>query len=160
MSIVSHGHGYRGVGTWAGLVPRFPRAALWPLLRGAAVQLCLVALAVFLLTNLQDRTETITVALLGLAYASLRASAIGHGCALQRMASEIERELKGLRRSLPTGTDGRAESSAEACLAAANAAQPAWVDYLGLAAIAAICLYHLCVAIFFGMAYEQLLGLH
>lgn len=113
--------------------------AIWPSVGHAAVQIFSVGLAWVVFATVQDREQTITIALLGLAYAGLRANAVANRIALHRIASVLE---------VPQNTE------------ATSADRTARLDYAGLALLGLICLYHLGIAILYGAALQQILELN
>jgi len=119
-----------------------------------------IAVTLFVFANLQDRTETITVALIGLVFASLRASTLASACAQRRVALLLGNEIRSVRHAMAQETSSRAISDAEIDRALAALMKPLRVEYAGLAVVGAICLYHLMIAIAYGAAYQELLGLH
>jgi hypothetical protein len=136
------------------------RGTLWPAAGRVAAQAFYIAVTLFVFVNLQDRSETITVALIGLVFASLRASTLAGACAQRRIALLLENEIKNVRQtmareihSLPV-SDAELDRSLEAMMKLSR------IEYAGLAVIGAICLYYLGVAMLYGAAYQELLGLH
>ena len=132
----------------------------WPLAGRVAAQAFYIAVTLFVFANLQDRTETITVALIGLVFASLRASTLAGACAQRRGALLLENQIRSMRQAMAQEIPSRAISDAEIDRALAALTKPLRVEYAGLALVGAICLYHLMIAIAYGAAYQELLGLH
>jgi hypothetical protein len=134
-------------------------SGLWPIVGRVAVCACYIGITLFVFASLQDRSETITVALIGLVFASLRATTLGGVCAQRRVAYLLENEIKNARQTIAQGIPSTPVSDAEfdRCLDAL--ARPLRVEYVGLAVIASICLYQLSLAIVYGMAYQQILEL-
>jgi hypothetical protein len=135
-------------------------ARLWPVVGHAAAQAFYIAVTLFVFANLQDRTETITVALIGLVFASLRASTLAGACTQRRAALLLENEIKRVRRAMTQENHSRAISDADIDRSLDALSQPLRVEYAGLGMIGAICLYHLGIATLYGAAYQELLGLH
>jgi hypothetical protein len=133
---------------------------LWPLAGRVAAQVFYIAVTLFVFANLQDRTETITVALIGLVFASLRASTLAGACAQRRVALLLENEIKSVRHAMAQEIPSRAISDAEIDRSLDALTKPLRWEYAGLAVIGAICLYHLAIATIYGAAYQELLGLH
>ena len=133
---------------------------LWPIVARAAIGLAYIGVTLFVFASLQDRSETITVALIGLVFASLRATTSGGVCAQRRVVFLLENEIKSARRTIAEGIPSQSASDTELDRSLDALARPLRVEYVGLAAIAAICLYQLSLAIFYGMAYQQILELH
>lgn len=133
---------------------------LWPLAGRVVAQAFYIAVTLFVFANLQDRSETITVALIGLVFASLRASTLGSACAQRRVAFLLENEIKSVRRAMAEQMPSEPVADAELDRALEAVTMPLRIEYAGLAMVGAICLYHLAVAIFYGAAYQELLGLH
>ena len=104
-----------------------------------AVQIFTVGLSWLVFANVQDREQTITIALLGLAYAGLRGNATANRLTLRRIASILE-------------------TSQNTQVTAADRA--AWLDYTGLTLLGLICLYHLGIALLYGAALKQILELN
>ena len=125
-----------------------------------AAQAFYIAVTLFVFANLQDRTETITVALIGLVFASLRASTLAGACAQRRGALLLENEIRSVRQAMAQEIPSRAISDAEINRALEALVKPLRVEYAGLAVVGAICFYHLAIAIAYGAAYQELLGLH
>lgn len=125
-----------------------------------AAQVFYIAVMLFLFANLQDRTETITVALIGLVFASLRASTLSSACAQQRVAFLLETEIKSVRQTMTQEARPLSISGAEIDQSLEALTKLLRIDYAGLTVIGAICLYHLGIAILYGAAYQELLGLH
>jgi hypothetical protein len=136
------------------------RGALWSLAGRIPAQAFYIAVTLFLFDSLQDRTETITVALIGLVFASLRASTLSGACAQQRVAFLLETEIKSVRRTITQAAHSVPISDVELDRSLEALAMRSRIEYAGLAVVAAICLYHLGIAIFYGAAYQELLGLH
>jgi hypothetical protein len=132
---------------------------LWPLAARLATCACYIGITLFVFASLQDRTETITVALIGLVFASLRASTITGTCAQCRMAFLLENEIKSARQTMAQGIDATLASDAALDRSLDALAKPLRIEYAGLTVIGAICLYQLALAIFYGMAYQQILEL-
>jgi len=135
-------------------------SVLWPVARRAAAQAFYIAVTLFVFSNLQDRTETITVALIGLVFASLRASTLAGACAQRRVALLLENEIRGVRQAMTQESPSRSISDAEIDRSLDALIMPLRVEYAGLAVIGATCFYHLAVATVYGAAYQELLGLH
>ena len=134
-------------------------ARLWPIAAPAAAQVFYIAVTLFVFANLQDRTETITVALIGLVFASLRASTLAGACTQRRVALLLENEIKSVRQAVAQEIHSRAMPDAEINRSLAALTKPLLVEHAGLAVIGAICLYHLGIATLYGAAYQELLGL-
>jgi hypothetical protein len=132
---------------------------LWPLAARLTACACYIGITLFVFASLQDRTETITVALIGLVFASLRASTITGTCAQRRIAFLLENEIKSARRTITQGIDAASVSDATLDRSLDALAKPLRVEYAGLTVIGAICLYQLSLAILYGMAYQQILEL-
>ncbi len=142
-----------------------PRSAewisgLWPIAGRVAVCACYIGVALFVFASLQDRTETITVALIGLVFASLRATTLVGVCAQRRVAFLLENEIKSARQTMAQGIPPTPVSDAEFDRSLDALSRPLLIDYASLAVIALICLYQLSLAVFYGMAYQQMLGLN
>ena len=135
-------------------------AGLWPLAGRAAAQAFYIAVTLFVFANLQDRTETITVALIGLVFASLRASTLAGACTQRRVALLLENQIRSMRQAMAQEIHARAISDAEIDQSLEALTKTLLVEYGGLAVIGAICLYHLGIAMLYGAAYQELLGLH
>ena len=135
-------------------------ARLWPVAGRAAGQAFYIAVTLFVFANLQDRTETITVALIGLVFASLRASTLAGACTQRRVALLLENEIRSVRQAMAQEIHSRAISDAEIDRSLEALTKALHIEYAGLAVIGAICLYHLGIAILYGAAYRELLGLH
>src|SRR6201982_1960977 len=75
-------------------------AGLWPLAGRAAAQAFYIAVTLFVFPNMQDRTETITVALIGLVFASLRASTLAGACTQRRVALLLENQIRSVRQAI------------------------------------------------------------
>jgi hypothetical protein len=136
------------------------RSGVWPVAARLALCACYIGGMLFVFASLQDRSETITVALIGLMFASLRASTLASTCAQQRVAFLLESEIKSARQTMAQGIGAAAISDVELDRSLDALAKPLRVEHAGLAVIAAICLYQLALAIFYGMAYQQILELH
>jgi hypothetical protein len=134
-------------------------SGLWPIAGRVAFCVCYIGVALFVFASLQDRTETITVALIGLVFASLRATTLGGVCAQRRVAFLLENEIKSARQTIAQGIPSAPVSDAAFDRSLDALSRPLRIDYAGLAVIASICLYQLSLAIFYGMAYQQILGL-
>src|SRR6185312_564554 len=132
---------------------------LWPIVARAAIGLAYIGVTLFVFASLQDRSETITVALIGLVFASLRATTSGGVCAQRRVAFLLENEIKSARQTIAQGIPSTPVSDTAFDRSLDALSRPMRIDYAGLAVIASICLYQLSLAIFYGMAYRQLLGL-
>jgi len=132
---------------------------LWPLAARFAFCACYIGITLFVFASLQDRSETITVGLIGLVFASLRASTLAGTCAQRRVAFLLENEIKSARQTIAQGIDAAPVSDIEFDRALEALAKPVRIEYAGLAAVAAICLYQLTLAVFYGMAYQQILEL-
>jgi len=78
-------------------------SGLWPIAGRVAFCVCYIGVALFVFASLQDRTETITVALIGLVFASLRATTLGGVCAQRRVAFLLENEIKSARQTIAQG---------------------------------------------------------
>lgn len=135
-------------------------ARLWPMAGRAAAQAFYIAVTLFVFANLQDRTETITVALIGLVFASLRASTLAGACTQRRVALLLENEIRSVRQAMAQEIHSRAISDAEIGRSLEALTKALRIEYAGLAVIGAICLYHLGIATLYGAAYRELLGLH
>ena len=135
-------------------------ARVWPMARGAAAQAFYIAVTLFVFANLQDRTETITVALIGLVFASLRASTLAGACTQRRVALLLENEIRGVRQAMAQERHPGAISAAKIDRSLDALTKALRIDYAGLAVIGAICLYHLGIATLYGAAYQELLGLN
>jgi hypothetical protein len=133
---------------------------LLPVAGRIAAQIFYVAVTLFLFANLQDRSETITVALIGLVFASLRASTLANACAQRRVAFLLESEIKSVRRTMAQEIPSLPVSDIDLDHALDAQAKRLRIEYAGVAVIGAICFYHLGIAILYGMAYQELLGLH
>jgi hypothetical protein len=133
---------------------------LLPVAGRIAAQIFYVAVTLFLIANVQDRSETITVALIGLVFASLRASTLASACAQRRVAFLLESEIKSVRRTMAQEIPSLPVSDIELDRALDAQAKRLRIEYAGVAVIGAICFYHLGIAILYGMAYQELLGLH
>jgi small-conductance mechanosensitive channel len=133
---------------------------LWPVAGRVAICLGYIGITLFVFASLQDRSETITVGLIGLVFASLRATTLGGVCAQRRVAFLLENEIKSARRTIAEGIPSHPLSDAAFDRSLDALAKPLRVEYIGLAAVASICLYQLALAIFYGMAYRQILELH
>jgi preprotein translocase subunit Sss1 len=133
---------------------------LWPLTGYVAAQILYIAITLFIFANIQDRSETITAALIGLVFAGLRASTLASACAQRRAALRLENEIKSVRQAMAQEIRSPAISDAEIDRSLEALTKPFRLEYAGLAAIAAICLYQLGIAIIYGTAYRELLGLH
>jgi small-conductance mechanosensitive channel len=134
-------------------------SGLWPIAGRVAFCVCYIGVALFVFASLQDRTETITVALIGLVFASLRATTLGGICVQRRVAFLLENEIKNARQTIAQGIPSAPVSDAAFDRSLDALSRPLRIDYAGLAVIASICLYQLSLAIFYGMAYQQILGL-
>jgi small-conductance mechanosensitive channel len=145
----------------AAAVPRIGEGlhGLWPMVARVALCAGYIGLTLFVFASLQDRQETITVALIGLVFASLRASTLAGTCAQRRVAFLLENEIKSARRTMAQGIDAAPISDVELDRSLDGLAKPLRIEYAGLTVIGAICLYKLVIAIFYGMAYQQILGL-
>ncbi|HEY1505901.1 MAG TPA: hypothetical protein VGF92_16465 [Stellaceae bacterium] len=151
-------------------VPDVPRAGaaargewhggLWPAAGYVAVQILYISITLFIFANIQDRSETITAALIGLVFAGLRASTLASACAQRRAALLLQNEIKSVRQAMAQDIRSPAVSNADIDRSLEALTKPFRLEYAGLAAIAAICLYHLGIAILYGTAYQELLGLH
>lgn len=135
-------------------------AGLWPLAGRAAAQAFYIAVTLFVFANLQERTETITVALIGLVFASLRASTLAGACTQRRVALLLENQIRSVRQAMAQEIHARAISDAEIDRSLEALTKPLRVEYAGLGVVGAICLYHLGIAMLYGAAYQELLGLH
>jgi hypothetical protein len=136
------------------------RGRLWPVVWRIVAQAFYIAFTLFVFANLQDRSETITVALIGLVFASLRASTLAGACAQRRVAFLLENEVRSVRQTVAQEIHSRALSAAQIDRSLEALTMPLRIEYAGLAVIGAICLYHLGIAIVYGAAYQELLGLH
>lgn len=136
------------------------RGQLWPAAGRVAAQAFYIAVTLFVFANLQDRSETITVALIGLVFSSLRASTLASACAQRRIALLLENEIKNVRQTMAREIHSLPVSDAELDRSIDALTRLSRIEYAGLAVIGAVCLYHLGVAIFYGAAYQELLGLH
>jgi hypothetical protein len=122
------------------------------------IAICLgyIGIALFVFASLQDRTETITVGLIGLVFASLRATMLGGACAQRRVAFLLESEIKQARQTIAQGippapvSDEAFDRSLDALV------KPARIEYVGLAVVASICFYQLTLAVIYGIAYQQI----
>ena len=135
-------------------------ARLWPLAGRAAAQGFYIAVTLFVFSNLQDRTETITVALIGLVFASLRASTLAGACTQRRVALLLENEIRSVRQAMVQELHSRAIPAAAIDRSLDALTKALRIEYAGLAMISGICLYHLGIATLYGAAYQELLGLH
>jgi hypothetical protein len=144
-----------GRAAFAALRRLLPAGSL-PAGRCAMVQLFSIALALFVLAHLQDRTLTILVALLGLAYASIRAATIASVFEVRRMAAAWDNELSLLRKAVLSAP------AAETIAVAATRSRfnpldcQRRLEYAGLAIVGTICLFYLLSALVYGIAYQQL----
>jgi hypothetical protein len=127
-----------------------------PTARCLLAQLFSVGLALFVLAHLQDRTLTILVALLGLAYASIRAATITNVCAVRRMAAAWDHELSLLRKAVMPAAAAEAIASVETRPRLAQLDRQLRLEYAGLGIVGAICLCYLLSSLIFGIAYQQL----
>jgi hypothetical protein len=134
-------------------------SGLWPIAGRVAACACYIGVTLFVFASLQDRSETITVALIGLVFASLRATTLGGVCAQRRVAFLLENEIKNARQTLAQGLPPAPVSDAEFDQSLDALARPVRIEYAGLALLASICLYQLSFAIFYGMAYRQIFEL-
>jgi hypothetical protein len=132
---------------------------LLPLAGRIAAQIFYISVVFFVFANLQDRSETITVALIGLVFASLRASTLASACAQRRVALLLENEIKSVRRTMAQEIPSLPVSDIELDRALEAQAKRLRIEYVGIAVIGATCFYHLGIAILYGMAYQELLGL-
>jgi hypothetical protein len=132
---------------------------LWPVVARIAICTCYIGLVLFVFASLQDRSETITVALIGLVFASLRATTLGGVCAQRRVAFLLESEIRNARQTIAQGIPAPLISDAEFDQALDALTRSLRVEYVGLAVIASICVYQLSLAVFYGMAYRQILEL-
>jgi hypothetical protein len=133
---------------------------LWPWAGRAAAQAFYIGVTLFVFSTLQDRSETITVALIGLVFASLRASTLAGACTQRRVALLLENQIRSVRQAMPQEIHSRAISEAEIDRSLDALTKPLRVEYAGLAVIGGVCLYHLSIATLYGAAYQELLGLH
>jgi hypothetical protein len=131
-------------------------SGLWPTAGRVAICLGYIGIILFVFTSLQDRTESITVALIGLVFASLRATTLGSACAQRRIAFLLESEIKQVRRTIAQGVPSSTVSDAEFDRALDALVKPARIEYVGLAVVASICLYQLTLAVIYGIAYQQI----
>jgi len=99
-------------------------------------------------------------ALIGLVFASLRASTLASACAQRRIALLLENEIKNVRQTLAQQIHSLPVSDAELDRSLEALTMLSRIEYAGLAMIGAICLYHLGIATVYGAAYQELLGLH
>jgi hypothetical protein len=127
-----------------------------PAVRCASVQLFSIALAWFVLAHLQDRTLTILVALLGLAYAGIRAATSTSVFELRRMAAAWDHELSLLRRAALSAPAAEPIAAAGTSARLNRLDRRLWLEYAGLAIVGAICLFYLFSALVYGIAYQQL----
>ena len=132
---------------------------LWPITGRVAMCLGYIGVTLLVFASLQDRSETITVALIGLVFASLRTTTLGGVCAQRRVAFILENELKSARRTTAQGISSEPVCDIELDRSLDALSRPLRVEYVALAAIASICLYQLSLAVFYGMAYQQILEL-
>jgi hypothetical protein len=132
---------------------------LWPVLGRVAICIGYIGITLFVFASLQDRSETITVALIGLVFASLRATTLGGVCAQRRVAFILENEIKSVRRTIAQDIPSEPAFDSELDRSLDAMVKPLRVEYIGLAAVASICLYQLSLAIVYGMAYQQILEL-
>jgi hypothetical protein len=132
---------------------------LWPAVGRVAMCAGYIGLILFVFASIQDRSETITVSLIGLVFASLRATTLGGVCAQRRVAFLLENEIKNARQTIAQDILPATLSDAEFDRSIEALARPVRIEYVGLAAIAAICVYQISLAIFYGMAYQQILEL-
>jgi hypothetical protein len=131
----------------------------WPVAGRIAICTCYIGLVLFVFASLQDRSETITVALIGLVFASLRATTLGGVCTQRRVAFLLESEIRHARQTIAQGIPAKPVSDAELDRSLDDLTRPLRIEYLGLAAIASICVYQLSFAVFYGMAYQQIFEL-
>lgn len=125
----------------------------WPSLGRAAAQILTIGIAWVVFADVQDREPTIIIALLGLAYAGLRADAVAHRTALRRIADILKGSFASQRQEGdPVGAAQNTRVT--------PADRAAWLDYAGLALLGLICLYHLGIAILYGAALQQILELN
>ena len=143
----------------AASIERRESRGIWLRAGRLAAQAFYVAVTLVVFANVQDRTQTITVALIGLVFASLRATSLASACAQRRAALLLEIEIRNMRQMAALGTQALAIGSSELDWSIEAPAKPLNIEYAGVAAIGAICLYHLAVAILYGMAYQQILEL-
>lgn len=136
------------------------RGRLWPMAGRIAAQAFYIAVVLFVFANLQDRNETITIALIGVVFASLRASTLAGACAQRRIALLLENEIKNVRQALAQEIHALPVSDAELGRSLDAMTMLSRIEYAGLAVIGAVCLYHLGMATVSGAAYQELLGLH
>jgi small-conductance mechanosensitive channel len=134
-------------------------SGLWPMAARLAICAGYIGIALFVFASLQDRTETITVALIGLVFASLRASTLTGTWAQRRVAFLLENEIKSARQTMAQGIDAARISDDELDRSLDALAKPLRIEHVGLTVIGAICLYQLSLAIFYGIAYQQILEL-
>jgi hypothetical protein len=134
-------------------------AQLWPLIGCLLAQAFAIALAVFAFRNISDRTQTITVALLGLVYVSIRCSMLAHSAAMRRLTAAFECELLALKNAMAAGFESDPATEAERHRSVDAHNRRIRLEQTGLAIIALICLYHLGEAVFWGMAYAQVFEL-
>lgn len=146
----------------AAAMPRGGEAlsGLWSIATRVALCAAYIGITFFVFASLQDRSETITVALIGLVFASLRASTLAGACAQRRVAFLLENEIRSARQTMAQGIDAAPVSDAALDRSLDALAKPARIEYAGLTVIGAICLYKLALAIVYGMAYQQILGLN
>jgi hypothetical protein len=90
----------------------------------------------------------------------LRASTLAAACAQRRVALLLENEIKSVRHAMAPEIHSRPISDVEIDRSVDALTRPLRIEYGGLGLIAAICLYHLGIAILYGSAYQDLLGLH
>jgi hypothetical protein len=157
MSVFSHVRAYQTPErTTFGRRCRASRIGAWPTAGRAIAQLLSIGLTLFVLANLQDRTLTIMVALLGLAYASIRATTIANVFAFKRMAAAWDDELDLIKQAVVPGLRAEAAPALETRAFTHDLDRQLWLEYAGLAIVGAICLCYLLSAIIFGIAYQQL----
>jgi hypothetical protein len=134
-------------------------SGIWPKAGRVAICLCYIGVTLFVFASLQDRSETITVGLIGLVFASLRAATLGGVCAQRRVAFLLESEIRNARQTIAQGIPPAPVSDAEFDRRLDALVKPVRIEYVGLALVASICLYQLAFAVLYGMAYQQILEL-
>jgi len=161
MSIESAAGRYVDGSLAVAVAQRVQRAAalLWPLLGCLTGQGLGIGLAIFAFLSISDRTQVITVALLGLVYVSIRGGMLAHGVAMRRLTTAFERELLAMKQAISAGVASDPATELERRHTVGVHNRRLRLEQAGLAVIALICLYHLADAVFWGMAYAQVFEL-
>jgi hypothetical protein len=135
------------------------RIGLWLTIWRASAQLFYVAVTLLVFANLQDRSATITAALFGLVYASIRATTIANVFAFRRMTLVLDNEIRVVKKAVLPGLGPEPAPDDDIRKAVERLDRPLLLEYGGLAIIGLICLYYLFWALLYGASYQQLFEL-